>query len=136
VFILRPEEKKKVYEMNRQSSAFLKKKTAGPFVVAGSVQSMETDASVTVPSRAAATAATHSSDRSSGPQLATSQHAASSSSSSSYSAGNPYMSKHMYSSSFMSTEGSQSIQSLIGTETREELGRSSSSSHAYPLVSV
>jgi hypothetical protein len=38
----------------------------------------------------------------------------------SYSMGNPYMSTQMYSSSFMSTEGSQSIQSLIGVQTREE----------------
>jgi len=104
-----------------------------PFVVAGSVQSTEGDAAVTVPSHAAATAVTHSSDRSSGSQGAAG-HVAASSSSSSYSAGNPYMSKHMYSSSFMSTEGSQSIQSLIGVQTHEELGRSSSSSHAYPLV--
>ena len=111
--------------------------TAEPCVGAGSVQSMETDVTVSVPSRAAATTATHSSDRSSGSHGAAGQHVASGGGSSSYSAGNPYMSKHMYSSSFMSTEGSQSIQSLIGTQTREELGRSApSSSHAYPLVSV
>jgi len=106
-----------------------------PFVCAGSVQSMETD--VPVASRAASTAAvTHSSSGSQGAGAGAGQQVASSNNSS-YSAGNPYMSKHMYSSSFMSTEGSQSIQSLIGVQTREELGRSSSSSlHAYPLVCV
>lgn len=92
---------------------------------------METDTSAATSGRGTMS---HSSDRSSSSQAASQQ--SGNSGSSSYSAGNPYMSKHMYSSSFMSTEGSQSIQSLIGVQTREELGHSSSSSHAYSQVGV
>jgi len=97
----------------------------------GSLQPVETDASAAPTSRSTTA---HSSDRSSSSQAA--GHHSANSGSSSYSAGNPYMSKHMYSSSFMSTEGSQSIQSLIGVQTREELGRSSSSSRTYSQVNI
>jgi len=89
---------------------------------------MDSDASAAASSHGASSL---SSDR---PSSSHAGHHTANSGSSSYSAGNPYMSKNMYSSSFMSTEGSQSIQSLIGVQTREELGRSSSSSHSYPQV--
>lgn len=42
---------------------------------------------------------------------------------SNYSQTNPYMSSQMYSSSFMSQEGSQSIQSLIGVEGNSDYGQ-------------
>jgi len=101
----------------------------------GSVQPMEADVPASASGRPGVS---HSSDRSSASQAASHYTSTSSSGSSSaaYSAGNPYMSKHMYSSSFMSTEGSQSIQSLIGVQVREELGRSSLSAHAYPQVTA
>ena len=112
---------------------------------AGSVQPMDTDAgsAAAVPSQAAAAShALERADRSSSsssapPANSTQQHTAVTSSSSgvsSYSSGNPYMSKQMYSSSFMSTEGSQSIQSLIGGHTRDELDKSSLASHILQQV--
>jgi hypothetical protein len=57
--------------------------------------------------------------------------------SSSYSLANPYMPTQMYSSSFMSSEGSQSIQSLMGTQaanaaSRDEHGTTSQAAQGRP----
>jgi hypothetical protein len=55
----------------------------------------------------------------------------------SYSVVNPYISTQMYSASFMSMEGSQSIQSLIGVQNRDyPQSRAAAGSHSYPLVGV